>query len=379
MLIGVVAFLQVYSIQSILPILQREFMASEVQVGSLVGATVLSVALLSPFLGMLSDAIGRRGVIIASIVFLAIPTGMIATGNNVFELTIWRFLQGVAVPGITVVTIAYIGEEYESSSIGQLMSYYVSGSVLGGFLGRFILGHLHEWIGWRWAYVVMAVLTIIGAVWVARTLPKSQHFVPNANLRASLKMLASHLQNRYVIAPSLLGFCVLFSLVGCFTFINLHLADPPYHLSTSDLANIFAVYLIGVIITPLSARLIAKLGVKVSIVLAVLLSAVGVIITLVHPLGWIIGGLALMSSGVFITQSATIGYIANNVTVGRSLASGLYYMSYYAGGTVGAWACGYAYTHGQWTWTVMTLLAVQAVALLIVIFGLQKRTPKPVG
>ena len=72
MLIGVVAFLQVYSIQSILPILQHEFMASEVQVGSLVGDGSGGIAV--PFLGMLSDAIGRRGVIIASIVFLAIPT-----------------------------------------------------------------------------------------------------------------------------------------------------------------------------------------------------------------------------------------------------------------------------------------------------------------
>ena len=45
-----------------------------------------------------------------------------------------------------------------------------------------------------------------------------------------------------------------------------------------------------------------------------------------------------MSSGVFITRSATISYLTSHVSEGRSLASGLYYMGYYGGGS-GAWAC----------------------------------------
>ena len=45
------------------------------------------------------------------------------------------------------------------------MSFYVSGSVLGGFMGRFLLGHLHELIGWRAGYYVMAAMTLIGALW----------------------------------------------------------------------------------------------------------------------------------------------------------------------------------------------------------------------
>ena len=79
-----------------------------------------------------------------------------------------------------------------------------------------------------------------------------------------------------------------------------------------------------------------------------------------------------MSSGVFITQSATIGYIATNVSEGRSLASGLYYMGYYAGGTAGAWACGLAYAYGEWSATVTLLVVVQIIALLIAAFGMIK-------
>ena len=50
-LIGVFAFIQVYAVQAILPLLVRDFQASVVQAGSTVGATVLAVALTAPFTG----------------------------------------------------------------------------------------------------------------------------------------------------------------------------------------------------------------------------------------------------------------------------------------------------------------------------------------
>lgn len=371
------AFLQVYSVQAILPVLMMDLSATEVQAGMVVGATVMAIAIMSPFLGMLSDAIGRKSVIVAAMLFLAIPTALIAQSPSIEWMGIWRFMQGLSVPGITVVTIAYVGEEFEGRALTELMSFYVSGSVLGGFMGRFLLGHLHEFMGWQRGYYVMAAMTLIGAVWVSKTLPASTHFVANPNFRSALQTLGEHLTNRYVVTACLLGACVLFSLVGCFTFINLHLAKAPYHLSTGQLANIFAVYLIGVVITPLSTKLLRRFGSARTVRVAVIVSMMGVLLTLVTPLWGVIIGLAIMSSGVFITQAATISYIAVNVKKGRSLASGLYYMAYYTGGTMGAWLCGLAYAQGQWTMTVWLLLFGQVLALLVASFGMIKtKTPR---
>lgn len=375
-LIGMFAFLQVYSIQAILPVLMMDFTATEVQAGMIVGATILAIAIMSPFLGMLSDAVGRKSFIVGALLFLAIPTALIAQSPNIGWMGMWRFMQGLSVPGITVVTIAYIGEEFEGRALTELMSFYVSGSVLGGFMGRFLLGHLHELIGWRAGYYVMAGMTLIGALWVGKMLPASRHFVANPKFRSAMQTLGEHLVNRYVVTSYLLGACVLFSLVGCFTFINLHLADTPYELSTGALANIFAVYLIGVVITPLSTTLLRRFGSARTVRVAVIISMFGVLLTLVTPLWGIVLGLAIMSSGVFITQAATISYIAVNVKKGRSLASGLYYMGYYAGGTMGAWLCGIAYARGQWSLTVWLLLFVQVLALLVASIGMVKTTAR---
>lgn len=372
-IIGMFAFLQVYSIQAILPIIMQAFHASETQAGMTVGATVMAIAMMSPFMGMLSDAIGRKNIIIASIAFMAIPTALIGFSQSLHTVMMWRFLQGLAVPGITVVTIAYVGEEFAGTGMAKLMSFYVSGTVLGGFLGRFILGHLEEIIGWRQAFFVMGAVTLLGAMWVWWQLPNSKKFIANANIASAIGMLKNHAKNRYVVTASLLGLCVLFSLVGCFTYINLHLADKPYAMSSAGLANIFAVYLIGVVVTPIASNLIAKYGAARMVRVAVVMSMCGVILTSFAPLWVIVLGLTIMSTGVFITQSATITYIAVNVKEGRSLASGLYYMFYYIGGTVGAWACGLAFRHWQWHGTVMTLLGVQILALGVAVFGMIKK------
>lgn len=374
LLIGALAFVQVYSVQSILPVLMQEFHSSAATVGSTVGATILAVALMSPFLGMISDAFGRKMFIVGSIIFIAIPTLALSFVHSISWLWWLRFVQGLAVPGITVVLLAYIGEEFSGNPRIRLMSFFVSGTVLGGFLGRFLMGYLTEFIGWRHAFMIMGIISLLGGILVWRNLPASKKFEAKPQVSTAMKTLWHHLHNRYVLAACALGFCVLFSLVGCFTYINLYLDQPPYNLSSSQLANIFAVYLIGMIITPLSARLIIKFGTNLTVLMAMSLSIFGVLLTLLHPLWMIVLALAVMSSGIFITQSSTITYISANVTEGRSLASGLYYMCYYAGGFTGSLLCGHAFESGGWFMTAVTLISAQLLAMLIGGVLMRKKT-----
>lgn len=363
--LGIFAFFQLYSIQAVLPLLIRDMHATVRQAGDTVGAGVLAVALVSPFIGMLSDARGRTPLIVGAMFFITITTAAMSLTSSIQTLTVFRFLQGLGVPGITVVTIAYIGEEFAGSDMTRMVSAYVSGSVLGGFLGRFLFGHLSTWMPWKSAFLVMAALNLIGALVVSRFLPSSRNFVANPRIVVGLKTLCRHLCNPSMLTACALGMCVLFSLVGCFTYVNLHLAAAPFQFSSGELANVFAVYLLGVFVTPMSNKIILLLGIRSTILMALVVSSCGLLLTLI-PLAWtIVMALALMSCGVFIAQSCTISFIARSIQHGRSVASGLYYMTYYGGGVLGAWICGIAFTHGAWLYTVILLVSVQAFGFAI--------------
>ena len=377
-LIGVFAFLQVYSVQSILPDLQRDLHASVVELGSAVGATVLAVALAAALIGMFSDAAGRKWLVVASVFALAVPTILMAWARTVHELTALRFLQGLAVPGVTVVTIAYIGEEFRAAAMTRIMAMYVTGTVLGGFLGRFLLGYLTEFMSWRQAFGVMGALNLAGAALVWLVLPPSRHFVANPRFSSGLAQIGQFARNPDVLAPCALGFTVLFGQIGLFTYINFHLAAAPYSFSAAQLANVFVVYLLGMVVTPLAGHMMPWLGARRTILLSVGVSALGVLLTLLPATTGIVTGLALAACGVFVTNAATNSFIAHRITRARSLAMGLYFTAYYTGGFAGAWVCGLAYHYGRWPGAVAALLLVQFLGWLMAWRFLGRRAAAPV-
>jgi len=366
-IIGFFAFLNVYSIQAVLPMVTVDFQITPLQAGITVGATVLAIGLVSPFMGMLSDAFGRRNILCTSLFVLTLPTALIAFSHSLSALIVWRFMQGLVVPGIVVVLIAYIAEEFRGGGVAKMTATYVGGTVMGGFSGRFITGHMGDILGWRGAFFTLAVMNFVGACLVLWLLPPSRNFVANRNLGAGLNTLWRHLQNKRLMASCAVGFCVLFSLVGTFTYVNFYLAAAPFNLSTAGLANVFAVYLVGVLVTPLAGRHIDRLGFMRSLLLALAISAMGLLMTLMSSLFLVVAGLAVCSTGVFLCQSATISAISKNVNEGRSLATGIYYMSYYAGGAVGTWGAGVAFEGWGWLGSVVTIAFVQALAALIVV------------
>jgi YNFM family putative membrane transporter len=366
-LLGFFAFLNVYAMQAVLPTVMHEFQATPVQAGYTVGATVLGIALMSPFMGMLSDAWGRKPIIVISMFALTLPTALIGLADSLTLIVLLRFLQGLAVPGIVVVLVAYLSEEFRSGGLARLTTTYVAGTVMGGFSGRFISGHMGDWLGWRAAFVTLALLNLMGAVVVLWYLPASRKFEAHSNFSGAMQVLLKHLSNPRLLAICAVGFCVLFTMVGTFTYLNFYLAAPPFSLSSGGLGNVFLVYLVGALVTPFAGSVIARHGFLPSMLGGLACSASGLALTLVPSLPVILLGLTLCSCGVFVCQSATIGRIADRVTEGRSLATGLYYMSYYAGGACGSWITGLAFERYAWSGAVLSVALFQLFAGLVAV------------
>ena len=127
------------------------------------------------------------------------------------------------------------------------------------------------------------------------------------------------------------------------------------------------------IVTPLAGRHIDRLGFMKSLLGALAISATGLLLTLLPSIFFVVVGLAVCSTGVFLCQSATIGSIARTVSEGRSLATGIYYLSYYCGGAAGSWLAGLAFEGWGWSGSVATIALFQGIAATIVLFVWRER------
>jgi MFS family permease len=161
---GFATFVNLYATQPLLPRFRQLFQASELMVSLTVSAPVLAVALAAPVVGLLADRLGRKRVIVAVMLGVAVPTALAATAGNLGQLIAWRFLQGLFIPGIIAVAMAYISEETPSQSVGSTMATYVTGTVVGGFAGRFAAGMIAARWGWRAAMMVLGLATFAGAL-----------------------------------------------------------------------------------------------------------------------------------------------------------------------------------------------------------------------
>ena len=303
------------------------------------------MAITAPFTGTVADVIGRKRVIVSAMVLLTVPTVMVSLAPTLGSVIFWRFVQGLALPPIFAVTVAYIGDEWPAHEATAAAGVYTSGASLGGFSGRFITGMLSDLIGWRHAFDVLALMTLTGAVLVFWLLPRERKFVRPAGLMASGRQMLGHFRNGQLLATYAVGFGVLFYFVATFTYISFQLAAPPYNLSPTLLGTIFLTYLAGSALTPWTGHAVNRLGRRGLMIGAIGLWMCGIALTLMASLWAILAGLTLCTICGLMCQSVSTGYVTVTAQAGRSSAVGLYVTAFYFGGSFGAMLGGVAWNN----------------------------------
>jgi MFS transporter, YNFM family, putative membrane transport protein len=357
-----------------LPMLARLFHASKTGVGMTVSAATLGVAISAPIFGAFTERLPRKPVIVASLLGISLPTLLAATSTSLAQLVFWRFLQGITVPGVIAVLVTYIGEEWPADKVPLVISFYVSGTALGGFMGRISAGILADRFSWRVSFVALGAAALAGASAVALWLPHGRRRHNPQHRLDSLPSFRNQVQelfrSRRLIATFAVGFNVLFSLVGVFTWITFYLAAAPFHLSATALSSLFFVYLVGLVVTPVAGFLITRVGLRAGIGGAIACSIAGVLLTLAHSLPVVIVGLAMLSSGVFIAQTASQSHLRVAAPAGaRVTAAGIYITCYYLGGTAAGIVPGAFWALGKWPACVAFIVAMQLAGLAVALVG----------
>src|SRR5215470_17120385 len=97
---GFATFLNLYSPQALLPRLSHDFNVTAGEISSLITAATVAIV---------------------------VPTLLMTLASSVPQLVALRFVQGLLVPPIFTVTVAYIGDEWPPSDVTRIAGLYTAG------------------------------------------------------------------------------------------------------------------------------------------------------------------------------------------------------------------------------------------------------------
>jgi len=360
----VAAYAAMYVTQPLLPLLSAEFRVAPATAGLSVSAVVLAIALGSFVAGPLSDALGRKTVMVASLGLLLLPTLGCAVARTFPELVALRGLQGLFIPGVTAVAVAWAGDHYAPSQLRASVGAVIAASVAGGLLGRVASGFAAERGGWRAAFLVSAVVTAIGAIGMWRELPGAEP--ARAPWRGAFAGMFRHLRERRLLGGFALAFCLFFGFIAIFTYLPYRLAAPPFRLSTDAIASAYLVYVAGIVVSPLAGRLASRVAPERLMLAGLAISAAGVAVTLAGSLPVVVAGLLVLVVGMFTAQAIGPSFVNEAAKQAKGGANALYLAFYYAGGTLGSWLPGLAWERWGWPGVAATSgAAIGAGALAV--------------
>ncbi|QHF43686.1 hypothetical protein PspS35_07665 [Pseudomonas sp. S35] len=358
-LCGCAAFLNLYATQSILQTFAAQFQISHRAAGWSITVTTLAVALTAPFVSRLTGRFDQRTVISVAALLLAVPALMTAYADSFAAVLVWRFIEGMLIPVVFATSVAYIGDRWSGGTVTEVTSLYVAGTVLGGFAGRFVTGVMTQYVGWREAFELLAVLSLMVGGFIQFLLPA------NRARAVQVRTSFSSVFCKPLLAAYAVGFCVLFSQVAAFTYVGLYLGLPPFNLGPAALGTLYTVFLLALIVIPIAGRLSKARPHAQLLTGAAVLGISGSALTLVPSLWSIVTGLALSSTGVFLAQAAANAFTTATARDNKAGAVGVYLTCYYLGGSCGAIVPALIWERWGWAGCVALIIGFQLLALMI--------------
>ncbi len=286
--------------------------ASQLQVQQTLTAFLLPFAVMTLWHGSLSDALGRKPVILGALGLFALASLGCALAGSIEALWFWRAMQGMTAGAGIVIGRAVVRDLFQGPAAQRLMSHIAIMFALAPAVAPIIGGWLHVWFGWRaiFFFLVAITLLLLFSCWryLPETLPPEQRAPLHAGsqLRAYRQVLSSppFLATSFALALNFAGFFIY--IVSAPVFLMRHLGLP----ETSFLW-LFGPAMGGLMIGSwLSGKLAGKLSGGRTIALGYLLMAsaallnIGINLLLPPSLPWSVLPLPVYTTGMAMAMAS---------------------------------------------------------------------------
>ncbi|MET9424467.1 MFS transporter [Streptomyces sp. NPDC006540] len=367
---GMATFALLYSTQALLPAVSADFGVTASAASWTVSAATGALALCVLPMSALSERFGRTAVMNASLAVAVVVGLLVPFAPNVEWLVALRAVQGAALAGLPASAMAFLAEEVRPKALVGAIGLFVAGNSIGGMSGRILTGWVAQAFGWRVALAAVGVMALACALVFRALLPKARHFTPGTlDPRTLARTVRGHLADPLLLRLYAIGALFMTVFGAVYTVIGYRLVAEPFGLPQGVIGSIFLVYLVGTVSSAAAGQLVARLGRRGALYLAVTTTAAGLLLSLSDTLASVLLGLVLITAGFFAGHAVASSSVSRTAKTGRAQASALYQSAYYLGSSAGGTLGAVAFHTGGWGGTVLLgLLAVLGV-VSITLYG----------
>ncbi|MQQ07179.1 MFS transporter [Epibacterium sp. SM1979] len=184
-----------FSIDAMLPALPQiatELSSQDPNKAQLVLSTfLLGMGIGFFFVGPISDAVGRRPVLIGGALLYAVAALLAALSNSLEVLLLSRFFMGVCAAGPRIVGLAVVRDLFKGRDMAQVVSYAVMIFTLAPAVAPAVGAAILLFSGWRSIFVAFFIFAVVLLAWVGGRLPETLTREKRAPMRLSSLISAS--------------------------------------------------------------------------------------------------------------------------------------------------------------------------------------------
>jgi EmrB/QacA subfamily drug resistance transporter len=155
-----------------LPAIAKDVHASSSSISWVITAYLLSASVLTPILGRLGDMIGKRRVLLVTLVILAAGTVLAGLSTSLGLLIVARAIQGAA-GAILPLSIGIVRDELPEEKVGVSVGMLSAIFGIGAGLGIVLAGPIVENLSWEWLFWFPLVLIVVALLGVTFGVPES--------------------------------------------------------------------------------------------------------------------------------------------------------------------------------------------------------------
>jgi DHA2 family multidrug resistance protein len=147
-----------------LPHMQGGVSASREQIAWVLTSYIVAAALTTPLTGWLSSRLGRKRLLLISIIGFTATSMLCGLATSLTEIVLFRLLQGMFGAPLTPLSQTVMLDTYPPDKHGQAMAMWGMGTILGPIAGPLLGGFLTDTLSWRWVFFINLPIGLLAAV-----------------------------------------------------------------------------------------------------------------------------------------------------------------------------------------------------------------------